>query len=133
MTTERLIPNLLKRRRFTVPALALIVVAVAAPAASAAYSVRPNPDEVALIAASQPGHLVTQAPAVRSNPDEIGNGPRSVSGPEFAALTQPQAVESNPGFDWGDAGIGAGAALVLTMVGTGFVLTARRERAATTA
>jgi hypothetical protein len=134
MIAPRDIPNALKRRRFTAPVLALVVVAVAAPGASAHYSAGgPNPDEVALIAASQSGHHATQAPAVRPNPDEVGNGPRSVSAAELAALTQPQAAESNEAFDWGDAGIGAGAALLLTMIGTGFVVTARRQRAPTTA
>jgi hypothetical protein len=133
MITRNVISNPLKSHRFTVPALALIAAAVVAPAGSAAYSVRPNPDEVALIAASQSGHHATQAPAVRPNPDEIGNGPRSLSAAEFAALTRPDNVESNGGFDWGDAGIGAGTALVLTMIGTGFVVTARRQRAPTTA
>jgi hypothetical protein len=128
MIAPRGTSNALKRHRFTAPVLALVAAFAAAPAASASGP-GPNPDQAALVAASQP----TPAPVVRSNPDEIGNGPRSVSAPEFAALTQPENAESNGGFDWGDAGIGAGTALVLTMIGTGFVVTARRQRAPTTA
>jgi hypothetical protein len=39
-------------------------------------------------------------------------------------------VTSNPGFDWGDAAIGAGAAFALTMIGLGgiLVLSNRRHR-----
>ena len=48
------------------------------------------------------------------------------------------AATSNPGFDWGDAGIGAGAAFALTMIGLGgaVLLSNRRHaqgRPATTA
>jgi hypothetical protein len=40
-------------------------------------------------------------------------------------------VASNPGFDWGDAGIGAAAGFALTMIGIGglLVLSNRRQRA----
>ena len=39
------------------------------------------------------------------------------------------SVDSNSGFDWGDAGIGAAAVLAVTMIGAGAVLTLSHRRA----
>jgi hypothetical protein len=130
--------------------VALVGAAIAAPAAFAypIDRVLPNPDEQSLIATLHPGVSDFAAPndrgpasvptsSVRPNPDEIGSGPRSLSAQQFARLTRPQVpvvhVESNPGFDWGDAGIGAGAMFALTMitVGSVLVLNGRRQRATT--
>jgi hypothetical protein len=121
-------------------AVALVGAAIAAPAAFASTSI---PDTAALngFRAAQARDAVNQAPAVQPNPDQIGSGPGSLSAHEFATLTQPQPqvvqVESNPGFDWGDAGIGAGAMFALAMIGLGGALVVssrrRQDRAATTA
>ncbi len=53
--------------------------------------------------------------------------------------TQVRVVQTapNPGFDWGDAGIGAGTAFALTMIGLGGALVVsnrrhRKDRPATT-
>jgi hypothetical protein len=142
-----------KHHRLVVPAVTLVVAAIAVPAASAQVIrpnpdeagliapqhatsqavVRPNPDEVGLIAASRPTPQTSQA-VVRPNPDEVGSGPGSLSTEQLTALTRPEVVhvESKPGFDWGDAGIGAGIALGVAMVGLGAVLGRsgrRRDRA----
>jgi hypothetical protein len=49
----------------------------------------------------------------------------------FVADVGPETSASTGGFDWGDAGIGAGAGFVLTMIGLGgaLVLSNRRHRA----
>ena len=143
-------PNRIGWRRPTVLALLAGAVVALVPAAQAAarfvdlrspdardaaraldtrVPVSPNPDEATLIAASQPAQHVSSLLVVRPNPDEIGNGPRSVSGPEFAALTRPQNAESSRSFDWGDAGIGAGAMFVLALALGGGVLAASSRRA----
>jgi hypothetical protein len=121
-----------KHHRFvSVLATALVGAAIAAPGAFA-YPVdpvvQPNPDEQTLIAAQE----ATEASPVRQNPDELGGAPRYLSAQQLATLTRPEAVqvESSSGFDWGDAGIGAGAMLGLTVIGVGgaVVLNARRQR-----
>jgi hypothetical protein len=122
-----------KHHRFvSVLATALLGAAIAAPAAGARpvdqVQVQPNPDEQTLIAAQE----APEASPVRPNPDELGGAPRYLSAQQLATLTRPEAVqvESSSGFDWGDAGIGAGAMLGLTVVGVGgaVVLNARRQR-----
>jgi hypothetical protein len=47
-----------------------------------------------------------------------------------AATVEPTSSSSSSGFDWGDAGIGAGAAFALMMIGLGGVLvvSSRRHR-----
>jgi len=46
--------------------------------------------------------------------------------PDPVAVVQPPAPSSN-GFDWGDAGIGAGGALVIAMLAAGGVATLRHR------
>jgi hypothetical protein len=85
--------------------------------------VRPNPDEQAAIAAAH-----SSAPVVRPNPDEqaaIAAAHRSVPvGPNLdqqatssPSRTTVHVTASNRGFDWRDAGIGAGAIVLLLGVG----------------
>jgi hypothetical protein len=42
-------------------------------------------------------------------------------------LTRPQTVSADTGFQWDDAGIGAGGALVVVLVGLGGALAMRRR------
>ena len=90
--------------------------AAIAAAQSSAPVVRPNPDEQAAIAAAHSG-----AP-VGPNPDQQAAGSQS--------RTTMNVTASNGGFDWGDAGIGAGATVLL--LGVGFagtrVATSTRKR-----
>jgi hypothetical protein len=140
---------MLKHRRFVVPAVPLVLAVIAAPPASAqtirpnpdefgliagqhatkATPVRPNPDGIGLSADANPTPQARQA-LVRPNPDEIGSGPRSLSTEQLTSLTRPQVVhvESKPGFDWGDAGIGAGIMFSLAMAGLGAALGIRGRR-----
>lgn len=140
---------ILKHRRFIVTVVPLVLAVIAAPPASAQTirpnpdelgliagqhgtkptPVRPNPDEVGLIADASPT-AQARRPLVRPNPDEIGSGPRSLSMEQLTSSTRPQVVhlESRPGFDWGDAGIGAGITFSLAIVGLGAALGIRGRR-----
>jgi hypothetical protein len=89
-----------KHRRLIALAFALVVVAVAAPSASA-------------------------TPAERF----LGPAPAEVTHDAAAAPAQVRVVEGSDssGFDWGDAGIGAGVAFAAIVVGGAVVLSARRR------
>jgi hypothetical protein len=97
--------------------------AAIAAARSSAPVVRPNPDEQAAIAAAR-----SSAPVVRPNPDEqaafaaartgVPVGPKphqQIVGSPSRATTHVTA--SSHAFDWIDAGIGAGATVILLGVG----------------
>jgi hypothetical protein len=97
--------------------------AAIAAARGSAPVVRPNPDEQAAIAAAR-----SSAPVVRPNPDEqaafaaarsgVPVGPKphqQIVGSPSRATTHVTA--SNHAFDWIDAGIGAGATVILLGVG----------------
>jgi hypothetical protein len=100
-------------------ALASLAVAVAWSASASAYPVsglhiRP--------AGSSSSPSAAAPRQVQANPSgAVGSSP-----------TQVRVVRAtlNPGFDWGDAGIGAGAAFALTMIGLGasLVVGNRRQR-----
>ena len=110
--------------------------AAIAAAQSSAPVVRPNPDEQAAIAAAH-----SSAPVVRPNPDEqaaiaaahsgapVGPNPDQQAAGSQSRTTM-NVTASNGGFDWGDAGIGAGATVLL--LGVGFagtrVATSTRKR-----
>ena len=111
--------------RLTVLVLSLVVSAIAVPAASAMVH---NDGAYIRSADGQ-----TQAsPIVTPNPDEVGLGALAGRSTPASSPTQLHVVhvESNPGFDWGDAGIGAGAAFALTMIGLGgaLVVSSRRRQ-----
>jgi hypothetical protein len=85
--------------------------------------VRPNPDEQAAIAAAH-----NSPPVVRPNPDEqaaiaaahtgvpVGPNPDQQTAGSPSQTTV-HVTASNRGFDWGDAGIGAAATVLLLGVG----------------
>jgi hypothetical protein len=110
-------------------AAAIAVVALAAPATSAAYQDLRNPDTRDAAAASQEAAIGAQ----REKP-----GYQDLRNPD----TRHPAIESqrggvtetpqSPGFDWGDAGIGAGAVLgvVLILLSVMFAVVHRRNRRA---
>jgi hypothetical protein len=64
----------------------------------------------------------------------VSTGPRTevVSGGGYGPVSAPatvvRVVAPSGGFDWGDAGIGAGGAFVLSMIGLGGVLAAANRR-----
>ena len=103
------------------------VVALAVPASAGAYTDLRNPDSKDVAAATQ-AH--DGDPSDLRNPDS-----RDVSSTQRVAAPAPQAptVADEPGFDWGDAGIGAGAVLGLTLITLSvmFGVVHRRNRSAT--
>jgi len=125
----------LKHHRITVLALALVVAAIMASSASA----RPIDQVSPQTQAAQSSTPTSSPQATPEIPNAILNGahdPAPPSAPHGVGYSSydvgkrytppsdvPAApVASNPGFDWGDAGIGAGAALALTMIGLGGLL-----------
>jgi hypothetical protein len=106
--------------------LALVVAAVAAPSASA----RTADEFLNSQPATASGSAPTVRPQVLPNPDN-----QPAANPSDTASSSPvkvRVVHAAPGtgFDWGDAGIGAGAAVALTMIGLGGLLLVgnRRQR-----
>jgi hypothetical protein len=120
--------------RRAVTAAALMVVASASSSAYASSVVRPNPDEQSLVAqalsrASGAGGGAT----VRPNPDEQSVG-ATTGGVDGGAgivrrVVRPVAKPGG-GFHWGDAGIGAAAAVGFATLGVagGLSLSQRRAR-----
>ena len=76
----------------------------------------------------------TRVPDERAWP---GVNPHAVPPQAFPSDTVPQGdvriVSSPDGFDWGDAGIGAGLVLALMLLGTGALIVARHGRGPATA
>ena len=121
------------QHRLTALALVLIAAAILAPSASARPIGQVGP-------AASPASSPTQAPSSTAPtlPHGVAYSSTQPSTPSTPSQVRVVPVAPNPGFDWGDAGIGAGAAFALTMIGLGsvLVLTNRRhreERPATTA
>ena len=100
-------------------ALALVLGAVAAPAA------------VAKPVDAPPGYVT---PTVSERSTDSGySSLNAITGPPVSQpRVAPAAAADSSGFDWGAAGIGAGAAFALTMIGLGgtLVLNSRRHREA---
>lgn len=68
--------------------------------------------------------------AITKAAEQAGLHP-GVFGPSGATASRPTIVHAsapNSGFDWGDAGIGAGAMLALTLTGLGGALAVTRRR-----
>ena len=115
-------------------ALASLAVAVAWSASASAYPITESQ--------FRPAGSATQSTQTRPNGQIAASsqsGPYSGSHPGIGAPvgsspTQVRVVHAtpNPGFNWGDAAIGAGAAVALTMIGLGglAVVSNRRQRQA---
>jgi hypothetical protein len=58
-----------------------------------------------------------------------GHGPGATASQPVATPGAPTIVSANSGFDWGDAGIGAGVALVIVATATGGVVMFGRHHA----
>ena len=73
------------------------------------------------------------APIASARPiDEVGYNPQPTGRSDTPSTVRVVQASSDDGFSWGDAGIGAGAAFALTMIGLGTVLVvgSRRHRQA---
>jgi hypothetical protein len=106
------------KRLASVFVLALVISATAATAASA------RPTDAVGASVSDPAAYATDETAVSSYAT-----PNSILGPSEPSDSTASA-NPNSGFDWGDAGIGAGAAFAVTMIGLGglLVVSSRRHR-----
>jgi hypothetical protein len=123
-----MLPN---RRLNKAAAVAIVLSAIAAPAASAKFDL------------NDASRTATASQVVRPNPDQqlspaarLNATPRSevVSGGGYGSPTVPpttvRVITPNRAFDWGDAGVGAagGIALSLLAVGVALVVSSRRSR-----
>jgi hypothetical protein len=110
------------RRISTLTAAVVLACAVAQPAAFAAGTDLRSPD-------SRDAHRFVVVPPRSAvdlrSPDTVDLAAgRGVVGQPVVSIESPQG-----GFDWGDAGIGAGGALALVLLGLGAVLmTSHRRR-----
>ena len=74
------------------------------------------------------------SPATADEPAMLPDDRAGVRGPGAAPDATPATILVSPnGFDWTDAGIGAGMALGLILLGSGMLLVARRHRRPTVA
>ena len=115
----------LKQHQFTALGLVLIMAAILAPSASAQPIDQVGPGS---LPASSSGESATAPRQVLPNPDN--QQPASGSAAVDPSTVRLVPAAPNTGFDWGDAGIGAGGAFALTMIGIGgaLVLSNRRHR-----
>ena len=115
----------LKQHQFTALGLVLIMAAILAPSASAQPIDQVGPGS---LPASSSGESATAPRQVLPNPDN--QQPASGSAAVDPSTVRLVPAAPNTGFDWGDAGIGAGGAFALTMIGIGgaLVLSSRRHR-----
>lgn len=131
----------------TIGALVFALGATGAPAAAEASSasavVRPNPDEQVVIPHSRPvARRLAPSRTVQPNPDEqAATSPTQSSGPHSEVINNGgdgqlnippiivRATVAKGGFDWGDAGIGAAAALGLSTLALAGALAITQRRA----
>jgi hypothetical protein len=81
-----------------------------------------DPQPLAKAEAAIAAHQSSGNPAVRPNPDQQGPGYL----PQSPAIVQ--VVGPDGGFEWGDAGVGAGAALVMVGLALGVARAATNRR-----
>jgi hypothetical protein len=128
----------------TTAVLILSLAAAGAPAASAqpigGYAAIPTNDQSSTAARRNPDEqTVTRATANRTSAPVYSRQDKSIVSATSPSTTAPSAkVGAAPpvvrvqapanGFDWGDAGIGAAAGLVLTMIALGGTLAVARYR-----
>jgi hypothetical protein len=96
-------------------------------------TVRPNPDEQILTTAAKPTHPAAPATSpVQPNPDEQALAANNSSHEPVAGTPTVivRVSSAKSGFDWGDAGIGAAAALGASLIAlaSGLAVSQRRAR-----
>ena len=132
---------------------AIAVAALAAPATALPVEELGNPDSKAAAIEAQREQPVYQdlrnpdskAAAIEAqreqpvyqdlrNPDSKAAAIEAQRGTPAETPAPPTIAQSSPGFDWGDAGIGAGSALGLLLIAlsVSFTVAHRRNRTATT-
>jgi len=119
---------------------ALSTCAVAAPTAFASTGYPPPDTSKAVVVTGQDNHIappdtskavvVAQQPSASSNDLRSPDAIAAAADPRTRTYASPEVVKlsSDSGFDWGDAGIGAGGALaVVALAGGGLLLVTRRR------
>jgi hypothetical protein len=119
-----------RTRRFPRLALAVVAVGLAAPATSLGYVDHRSPDAIDSGVQAQKAEQMQNELRKLEAPDAQDNSFVRSPAPTVA---EPTIVASSSGFDWGDAGIGAGAVLGLLLIGLSvtFTVVHRRNRTAT--
>jgi hypothetical protein len=104
-------------------ALCLTLAALAAPTAAAQQQDLRTPD-------TRDAAGAAQIPRDLRSPDtrDAAAGRGSFSAPQVTVIKVPQPAPSAGGIDWGDAGIGAGAAIGLTLLAFGSSLAIAHRR-----
>jgi hypothetical protein len=143
-----------QHHRITTAMLALAIAATIAPAALAdpqplakaeaqiaaagrtTTAVRPNPDQQTLTRAggqaapcsevcSAGGYFGSSSQLATASSSRPSHNPGGASRPRLAVV---HVAAPSGGFDWGDASVGAGGMLALTVIGVGLVLTVGHRR-----
>jgi hypothetical protein len=116
----------MSRRRITTTAALTFALAASAPAAASATPHAPTTGPCSEVCSGN-GYERTAA-----TPDSPALCSEACSGDGYATAPAPttvvRIVAATSGFHWGDAGIGAGAALGIVLVGTGGTLLLMRRR-----
>ena len=104
-----------RNRKLRTLAVALVAAALAAPATQAAVDIQAR--HQALGNLNQPAQVDAHHQALLRHHEQGG----------LVYVTNPPRTAASDGMDWGDAGIGAGAALGVILLGAGVALTGRRR------
>jgi hypothetical protein len=131
-----------KTRRFPRLAVAVVAMGLAAPASSLGYVDHRSPDAidsgVQAQKAEQTQNELRTLEAQRQAPGYVDHRSPDAQDNSFVRspapkITEPTIAASSGGFDWGDAGIGAGAllGLLLIVLSVMFSVVHRRNRTAT--
>jgi hypothetical protein len=131
-----------RTRRFPRLAIAIVAVGLAAPATSLGYVDHRSPDAIdsgiQAQKAEQMQNQLRKLEAQREAPGYVDNRSPDAQDNSFVRspapkITEPTISASSGGFDWGDAGIGAGAVLGLLLIGlsVAFTVVHHRNRTAT--
>ena len=119
-----------RTRRFPRLAIAAVAVGLMAPTSALGYTDYRSPDAVDGATQVQQSHKAE--PSSTSRPVDL-RSPDAVD-PRFVQTAEPTIVTaSSGGFDWGDAGIGAGAILGLLLIGLSVMFTVVHHRNRTAA
>jgi hypothetical protein len=105
-------------------ALAAALLALAVPTASARQDLRsPDAQDAASNAAARPAQ-----PSQDLRSPDARDAADASRVPEVTVVKVDESAPSSGGIDWGDAGIGAGGLLGLTLVSLGGMLVVKRRR-----
>jgi hypothetical protein len=126
-----------RTRRFPRLAIAVVAVGLMAPASALAYTDYRSPDAVdsgiQAQKAEQMQSQLRELEAQREAPGYVDHRSPDAQDTSFVRspapkVTEPTIAASSGGFDWGDAGIGAGAALGLLLIGLSVAFTVVHRR-----